>query len=267
MPGIDYSNAPEQGGRGAEIPDGSFVFLRMSIKHGGHSMGSSGDMFQDQADAALFSASSRSDAYGLDCKFVVEGGPNAGRELTEWQTVSGGKLNDKGESTGWNMTKTRHRAMIDSACGLDPKDKSPQAAETRKIPSFASLDGIGFYAKIAIEEGQEIVQDGQKTGRYYQPKNVIERVIVPGDTEYADLKAGKEVPPKPRTVAHVSASGPSQAAAAPPKTAWGGGAAAGPGGGAPQPQPASAVAPAATAAPPPGSPAPAAGQRPAWLNR
>jgi hypothetical protein len=99
------------------------------------------------------------------------------------------------------------RAMIDSALGLDPKDTSDAAKAKRNLPSFRSLNGIEFFAKLGIESG----------GGTYPDKNRIAHVVVPGEPQYAPLKAGQEV------ASALSQARPSSAAAprpAPAQPAW-----------------------------------------------
>lgn len=250
---VDLSGAEEQREAGATIPDGTFVKLVMNIRAGGSTVPDN-----DPMDNGLFKASGSSDAMGLDAEFTVTAGPYAHRKVFSWMTISGGKLDDKGQSMGWHMTKTSLRAMIDSAMGLDPKDASPAAAQARRVGGFAQFSGIEFWAKIGIEPGNEIMQNGQGTGRYFDDKNVIERIVVPGDAEYADLRAGKEVAAKPKHKASVSGAAAPSASTAAAKPAWGGGGAVVSPSASPPAQPAipgTAAAPAATTAPQPAGPA------------
>ena len=65
--------------------------------------------------------------------------------------VAGGKVDEKGQSKGWNISKASFRAMVDSALGLDPKDESPAAKQRRVIQGLKQLDGIVFVARIMVE--------------------------------------------------------------------------------------------------------------------
>ena len=87
----------------------------------------------------------------LDCEFTVVEGPYARRKFWQNFTVAGGKLDDKGQSKGWNISKSTFRAMVDSALGLDPKDESPAAKQKRVIQGLKQLDGIVFAARIMVE--------------------------------------------------------------------------------------------------------------------
>ena len=53
---------------------------------------------------------------------MVEG-PYARRKFWQNFTVAGGKVDEKGQSKGWNISKSAFRAMIDSALGLEPEGR------------------------------------------------------------------------------------------------------------------------------------------------
>ena len=112
---------------GELIPDGTFAKVKMTIRPGGVN-GST------PIDAGLLKASQSSDAKMLDCEFTVVAGPYARRKFWQNFTVAGGKLDEKGQSKGWNISKSAFRAMIDSALGLDPKDESPAAKAEARHP-------------------------------------------------------------------------------------------------------------------------------------
>ena len=92
-----------------------------------------------------------SDAKLLDCEFTVVEGPYARRKFWQNFTVAGGKVDEKGQSKGWNIAKSAFRAMIDSALGLNPKDESAAAKAKRVIQGLKQLDGITFVARIMVE--------------------------------------------------------------------------------------------------------------------
>ena len=60
-------------------------------------------------------------------------------------------VDEQGQSIGWNITKRTLRGMIDSALGLDPEDRSEEAAAKRRLRGLADLDGITFVARISVE--------------------------------------------------------------------------------------------------------------------
>lgn len=209
---VDVSDAEEQKSFGL-IPDGTFVKCIGHIRPGGASIPN-----QDPMDTGLFKGSKTSDAMMLDFEFTVMAGAYAHRKFFENFVVSGGAVDEKGVSKGWNMTKSRIRAMLESAQGVDPKDVSPQAKAARIIAGFKQLDGIPFYVKLRVEEGGD-----KPGGGSYNDKNVIERIVVPGDEEYADLVGGKDVAAKPSGRTSSRGNGSAQAALPlkPQGPAWG----------------------------------------------
>lgn len=239
---LDLNDArPQLPPPGDLIPDGTYAKLKLSIRPGG----------VDGAvalDAGLLKASHSSDARMLDCEFTVLEGPFARRKLWQNYTVMGGKLDEKGQSIGWSISKSSFRAMIDSALGLDPKDESQAAREKRMLQGLKHLDGITFIARIMVESS---------TSDQHKDANRIANIVLPGEPAYAPVMRGETVPAEP-----VNAK-PRKAAATPAVAtpAWGG-----------QPAPAAQTQtpwPAQTPSPTPAvatTPPPAASAGPAWLN-
>jgi hypothetical protein len=251
---------PQMAPIGELIPDGTFAKVRLTIRPGGVNGAT-------PADAGLLKASQSSDARMLDCEFTVVDGPHARRKFWQSFTVAGGKLDEKGQSIGWKISKSTFRAIVDSALGLDPRDESPAAKAKRVLPGLRHLDGIVFAARIMVEPA---------SNPQYRDQNRIANVVLPDEPQHAAIMRGETVPPEPvnalpRKAASVTAPGwqapaPALGAAQPSHAApnWGA-----------TPQPAAAPAPAwgsqnAPAAPPaPQAPAPAAPgapAMPAWLN-
>src|SRR4029078_6183631 len=90
---------PQMAPMGELIPDGAFAKVKMTIRPGGLN-GST------PADARLLKASQSSDAKMPDCEFSVMGRPHVRRKFWQSFTVAGGKLDDKGQSKGWNISKS-----------------------------------------------------------------------------------------------------------------------------------------------------------------
>lgn len=162
-----------------------------------------------------------------------------------WQnfTVAGGKLDEKGQSKGWNISKSAFRAMVDSALGLDPKDESPAAKQKRVIQGLKQLDGIVFAARIMVEPA---------SNPQYKDQNKLANVVLPGEPQYAAVMRGENVQPDP-----VNAKPRKPADSAQQAPAWGA-----PGSTPPAGQTGVPWAKEGATNPPQG--APAAG--PAWLN-
>lgn len=193
--------APQLAPMGELIPDGTFAKVVLHIRPGG----TDGAVAMD---AGLLKASQSSDARMLDCEFTVTAGPLARRKFWQNFTVAGGKLDEKGQSKGWNIAKSTFRAMIDSALGLDPQDDRPEVREKRVIAALKQLDGITFAARIMVERPEN---------PDYRPANRLANVVLPGEPQYAAIMRGETVPPEPVNAPPRKAPQQTQA---PP--AWGG---------------------------------------------
>ena len=185
------------------IPDGSFVKVAMAIRPGGI------DGHTD-IDKGLLKASNApgSDVLSLDCEFTVIEGPFANRKFWQLFTIAGGKLDEKGASIGWNISKRIFRAMIDSALGLDPEDMSDAAKAKRQLRGLADLNRIGFVAKVAVEPNSD---------SRYPDHNRLDHPVLPTEKEWRAVMNGEDVPPRPSKPR--VAAGSRAATAQPP--AWG----------------------------------------------
>ena len=251
---------PQMAPIGELIPDGTFAKVRLTIRPGGVNGAT-------PADAGLLKASQSSDARMLDCEFTVVDGPHARRKFWQSFTVAGGKLDEKGQSIGWKISKSTFRAIVDSALGLDPRDESPAAKAKRVLPGLRHLEGIVFAARIMVEPA---------SNPQYRDQNRIANVVLPDEPHHAAIMRGETVPPDPVNAPARKAPSVTAPGWQAPAPAWG---AAQPSPAAPNwgaaPQPVAAPAPAwgaqtaPTAPPAPQAPAPAAPgapAMPAWLN-
>jgi len=178
----DFNDAqPQMMPSGDLIPDGTFAKIRMTIRPGG--LNGSVPM-----DAGLLKAASESDAKMLDCEFTVVEGQFARRKFWQNFTVAGGKLDDKGQSKGWNISKASFRAMVDSALGLNPKDMSDAAKAKRVLQGLKQLDGITFAARIMVEPASD---------PKYRDQNRLANVVLPGEPQYEPVMKGEAVEAEP----------------------------------------------------------------------
>jgi hypothetical protein len=227
------------------IPDGSFAPVTMRLRKGGHDG-------QGEFDRGLLKPAKTpgSDVLMLDCEFTVVAGPLARRKFWQTFTVIGGKVDEHGVSIAWKISKGIFRAMIDSACGLDPQDMSEAARAKRVLRGLADLDGITFAAKIKVEPSSD---------PRYSDSNRLDRVVLPNEPDYRRIMAGEVVaaiPSQPRTPRAAQANASTAAVAA-----WAAPAAAP----AATPTPSWQRPAAPPASPPASSPAPAT-SGPSWLN-
>ncbi len=199
---FDMNDAEPQAG-GDLIPDGTFARVTMTIRRGG----SDGE---SEIDRGLLKASNSpgSDVKSLDCEFTVTEGPYARRKFWQLFTVSGGKVDEKGASIGWKISKSIFRAMIDSGLGLDPLDMSEATKAKRILRGLSDLSGVTFVGVISVEPS---------SNPRYGDSNRLARVVLPTDPEWRRVLDGESVPPAPSKPRARSASAAATATAAP---AW-----------------------------------------------
>ena len=246
---------PQMAPIGELIPDGTFAKVRLTIRPGGVNGAT-------PMDAGVLKASQSSDAKMLDCEFTVVEGPHARRKFWQSFTVAGGKVDEKGQSIGWKISKASFRAMVDSALGLDPKDESPAAKAKRVLPGLKHLDGITFAARVMVEPA---------SNPQYRDQNRIANVVLPDEPQHGAIMRGESVAPEPVNAPPRKTAGATPPGWQAPAAAWG---AAQPSPTAPNwgAQPAPAAQTAAPVPVPPATPQPAAAgapgapAMPAWLN-
>jgi hypothetical protein len=125
--------------------------------------------------------------YGLmlELKCSVAAGEHKGHCIWDYPTVEldekapppvddKGRANLQAAQAALHIGPIRVRAIIDSALGLDPNDRSPEMEEKRSFDGWGEIDGLTFWAQVGERPAQ-----GQ-----YGPSNVIDFVIVPGDPDY-----------------------------------------------------------------------------------
>ena len=161
---FNFNTAEKQSG-GELIPDGVIVPVVMNIRPGG------------VGEGGWLTSSKSSDAEMLDCELTVCDGPYTKRKIFTYMTVSGGKLNDKGESIGGNITRSTLRAILESARNINPNDMSEAADEKRRVMGFGDFNGVVFLMKVGIEK--------DKTGQY-SDKNKVKAIITPDMKQYAE---------------------------------------------------------------------------------
>ena len=176
----DFNDADSYQGFGT-IPNGTLVKVKMIFRPG--------DVpGPDPADGNILKQSQSSDVKMLDCEFTVMSGPFAKRKMWQNLTVSGGKLDDKGVSMGWNISKSMLRSAIDSAWGLSPDDMSDAAKAKRRFNGFREINGVEFAARLDIQKG-----NANPSGGTYPDRNVIGAILTVKDPQYAAVMSGQAV--------------------------------------------------------------------------
>jgi hypothetical protein len=177
MTTLDFNDAETQRN---VIPDGTIASVRMTVRPG--SVGTGGWLRR----------SKDGNSEALDCEFVVLDGPFAKRKFWTLFTVDG---TNQGHAEAAKISESKLRAILESARGIKPGDKSDAAKEARRIKSYGDLNGLTFVARIGVEPPQN----------GYKAKNRLDHVVTP------DEKAWKPVTQEP-------AAAPSAAPAKPAST-------------------------------------------------
>jgi hypothetical protein len=107
----------------------------------------------------------------LDCEFTLVDGPFAKRKFWERFVLAGTK---DGHAKAAEISRGRLRAILESARGIKPDDKSPEARKARTVP-LKDFNGLRFIVKIGIEKGKD---RGNGEGNY-PDRNVMLTVVTP----------------------------------------------------------------------------------------
>jgi hypothetical protein len=145
------------------IPEGTIAILQMRIRYG------------DATDNVL-TRSKNGQSELLKVEYVVVDGPQAKRKFIQDHILIG---TTDGQKQMADKNKALFKSIIDSAKGLDPADKSPEARKARTM-QFRDFDGLRFLAKIAVQPASV----NKETGQTHSARNVIDKAIGRGDPDW-----------------------------------------------------------------------------------
>jgi hypothetical protein len=161
---LDFNDAPEQRDMGL-IDDGTVAVVHMNVRPG--SAGEGGWLKRSKAG----------DSEMLDCEFTVVEGPFAKRKFWTSLVVTGVT---EGQHKAGEISGGRLRAILESARGIMPNDKSDAAKAARAVNNWGDFDGLRFVAKIGIQKAEP--------GSNFKDKNVLESVITPDRKDWAKVE-------------------------------------------------------------------------------
>jgi hypothetical protein len=156
-------NAAEQQRSSEPIPDNETVPVHLTLRPGGHGPG--GWLKRSRDGRALM----------LDCEFTVLEGPHARRKFWTMLTIEG---ETAGHLKAAEISRSRVRAMLESARGIRPSDASESAGAARRISSWEEIEGLRFWAVVGIEKGEGA----------YPDKNVLKAVVTPDRRSWSKLE-------------------------------------------------------------------------------
>jgi hypothetical protein len=183
---FDFNTAGEQKNFDV-IPANTICTLQLTIRPGG------------AGDGGWLKLSSEKTSEGLDCECTVVGGDYAKRKVWQLFTLHG---TTPGHAEAGEISRNTLRAILESARGIRPDDKSEAAQNARKISGWQDLDQVRFMARLGVRPPQGS----------YPAKNTILEVITP------DRQTWKQ----PEQISAKTSSGAAPAtapAAAPPASA------------------------------------------------
>jgi hypothetical protein len=154
MTDFDFNTAGEQRSFDV-IPANTICTLQLTVRPGG------------VGDDGWLTRSTDGASEGLDCECVVVAPEQyAKRRLWQRYTLHG---TTPGHDEAGKISRNTLRAILESARGIKPEDKSEAAQNARKVTSWADFDQIRFVARLGVRPPK----DG------YPAKNTILDVITP----------------------------------------------------------------------------------------
>jgi hypothetical protein len=147
------------------IPHNTIATLVLHIRPGG------------VGEEGMLRPSAKGDCEMLDCKLTIRDGPYEGRTFWESFCLNGTR---PVHAKAADISRSKLKAILDSALGLKPDDASPQAREKRTV-SLKQFDGMSFVGRIGIEKGR-LKNDG--SGENWPDKNILAGVITPDKKDW-----------------------------------------------------------------------------------
>ena len=109
---------------------------------------------------------SKGGAKSLDCEFTVLDGEYAKRKIWALLTMDGPT---PGHAVAADISRKTVRAMLESARGIRPDDKSAEAEKARLISDWGDLNGLCCVMRVGVKPAE-----GE-----YRAKNTIREIITP----------------------------------------------------------------------------------------
>jgi hypothetical protein len=161
MSSFDFNTAPEQRALDV-IPDKTIAVVQLNIRAG------------NAGENGLLKRSKSGEAEGIDCEFTIAEGPYAKRKFFAFMVLSGAT---DGHAAAADITRSRLRAILESARGVKPADAS-EAARKARVAEYHEFNGMRFLARIGVEPAR-----GE-----YRAKNILAEAITPDRTEWRPVE-------------------------------------------------------------------------------
>lgn len=165
MNAFDFNDAAPQRGEFELVPDNTVAIVVAKLRPGGHGPG--GWLKNSKTGECLM----------LDFEFVVDGGPHDRSKFWDLFVTEG---ETEGQKKAAGITRSKLRAMLESARGVMPGDDSEGAMKKRHADGWGTFDGLRFCAVIGLEEAK-----GE-----YKAKNVLKAAVTPDESDYIPVGSG-----------------------------------------------------------------------------
>lgn len=169
MNAMDFNNAEPQRAMGDLIPDNTVCLVVATLRPGGEGPG------------RWLKANNDRSCLMADFEFTIDGGEFDRRKFWSLFVVDG---QTDGQQKAANISRSKLRAMLESAYGVQPGDTSPDAVAKRQIAGWQAFDGLKFCAKVGIEVGKLKVPAAGPNSERYPDKNVLKAAITPDEIIY-----------------------------------------------------------------------------------
>jgi len=143
------------------IPNKTIAKVRLLLKKGNH-------VTKEWPDGYATLSKTGTSIY-LACEFIILSGEYENRKV--WSNI--GLHSDKSPLYA-EIGRSMIKSILNSACCLHSKDKSPEAEKQRQIKSFAGLNNLICVAEITINTSGD------------QPRNEIKTILTPDHAEYSE---------------------------------------------------------------------------------
>jgi hypothetical protein len=140
------------------IPASTVATLRITVQPG-------------NAGEGALRRSKDGNSAALDCAFTVVDGPYFKRKFWGLFTLVGTTPN---HATAAEISRSRLRAILESARGIRPDDMSDAAKQARQVASYQDFDGLCFVGRIGVEPAR-----GE-----HKAKNILAEAITPDRKEW-----------------------------------------------------------------------------------
>jgi hypothetical protein len=141
------------------IPTGTIAELHMIVRPG------------NAGENSLLRRSKDGNSEALDCELTVVDGPYAKRKVWALFTLVGATPN---HATAAEISRSRLRAILESARGIRPDDMSETAKRARQVAGYQDFDGIRFIGRIGVEPARGS----------YPAKNTLLAAVTPDQQDW-----------------------------------------------------------------------------------